>query len=440
MLLFIPLISTSVNYHSAGFIQKVVIKGFNYLGVGFSLRNIMLFILVFVVFKSIFLFLSEVYSVYFVNKYKVNTTNKMFSAYQDIDWRFAITQDQGYLMNYILNIPDKNANLLLQLISGISTIISILIFIIFSLVISIGLTVLTLSFMVLSGIVYLYFLSKIKKCGYQGFKLTHELFKMVAQYIRGNKAVRSFDVRDAVKKYVDNTTRKRMDNIIGLNLLEISYVSITRVMLALAVFAILFLFIELLGYPIGEVIVVCIFFVKIVQKEKNIRTFSKVARYLPSLERLDVLYLKFLKHKNERCISGYKINTFENSIEFKDVNYSYEIESQKKYEKENRSINVKEKNCLHIKGINLKIKKGKTVVFTGASGAGKTTLLDLLMGLIEPGSGEIIIDRIPLTEINLSSWRRLIGYVSQASFLLNDTIYNNIVFQRKISKKDVEKA
>ncbi|MFH1777303.1 MAG: ABC transporter ATP-binding protein, partial [Candidatus Omnitrophota bacterium] len=400
----------------------------------------MFFILVFVVFKSIFLFLSEAYSVYFVNKYTVNTTNKMFSAYQDINWRFAIAQDQGYLVNYILNIPNKNATLLLQLSRGISTIISVLIFIIFSLVISIGLTVLALSFIILSGIVHLYFLSKIKKCGYQVFKLNQELFKMVAQYIRGNKVVRSFDIREAVKKYVDNTTRKRMDSIIGLKLLDISYVLITGVLLALVVFAILFLFIELLGYPVGEVIVVCIFFVKIVQKEKNVRTFSNVARYLPSLERLDDLYLKFSKHKNERCVSGYRINTFENSIEFKDVNYSYEIGPQKKYEKEDHSIDVKEKNCLHIKGINLKIKKGNTVVIVGASGAGKTTLLDLLMGLIEPVSGEIIIDKIPLTEINLSSWRRLIGYVSQASFLLNDTIYNNIVFQRKISKKDVEKA
>jgi len=70
---------------------------------------------------------------------------------------------------------------------------------------------------------------------------------------------------------------------------------------------------------------------------------------------------------------------------------------------------------------------GSFTAIAGASGAGKSTLLDLLCGLVNPVSGEILIDGVPLTELDLRQWRRLIGYVPQDSLLLHDTILNNVI-------------
>jgi len=63
----------------------------------------------------------------------------------------------------------------------------------------------------------------------------------------------------------------------------------------------------------------------------------------------------------------------------------------------------------------------------GSSGVGKSTLLDLLCGLTEPQSGEVLIDGISLHDINLRQWRHMIGYVSQDTVLLHDTVMNNIL-------------
>ena len=59
-------------------------------------------------------------------------------------------------------------------------------------------------------------------------------------------------------------------------------------------------------------------------------------------------------------------------------------------------------------------------------GTGKTTLTDLLLGFYRPDEGEILIDGVPLNEIDLRSWRRSIGYVPQELILLHDTILANI--------------
>ncbi len=102
---------------------------------------------------------------------------------------------------------------------------------------------------------------------------------------------------------------------------------------------------------------------------------------------------------------------FEESITFNDVNLTFE-------------------NTGHhaLKNLSFTINKGETVGVIGRTGSGKSSLAYLLMRLLDPNSGEILIDNIPLTDIKLDSWRKIIGYVPQEHFLFSDTIKNNINF------------
>lgn len=79
-----------------------------------------------------------------------------------------------------------------------------------------------------------------------------------------------------------------------------------------------------------------------------------------------------------------------------------------------------------INNLNLRIPARKLTLVVGASGTGKTTLTDLLLGFYRPERGEILIDGVPLSEIDLRAWRRSIGYVPQELVLLHDTILANI--------------
>jgi ATP-binding cassette subfamily C protein len=91
--------------------------------------------------------------------------------------------------------------------------------------------------------------------------------------------------------------------------------------------------------------------------------------------------------------------------------------------------------------LNIEIPVNSFTAITGPSGAGKSTLLDLLCGLAEPKSGEILVDGISLREINLHHWRHMIGYVSQDTILLHDTILNNILIGAPaLTQADAEQA
>ena len=92
-------------------------------------------------------------------------------------------------------------------------------------------------------------------------------------------------------------------------------------------------------------------------------------------------------------------------------------------------------------GLRLHIPAGSFTAVFGPSGVGKSTLLDLLCGLVEPASGQVLVDGISLHEINLRGWRRMIGYVSQETILLHDTILANVlVGETGLDAADAERA
>ena len=80
---------------------------------------------------------------------------------------------------------------------------------------------------------------------------------------------------------------------------------------------------------------------------------------------------------------------------------------------------------------NLSINKGEVIGLIGKTGSGKTTLIDLMMGLHRPQEGSIHIDNEVLDESNIRSWQKIIGYVPQNIFLLDESIEKNIVFGRR---------
>jgi len=84
-----------------------------------------------------------------------------------------------------------------------------------------------------------------------------------------------------------------------------------------------------------------------------------------------------------------------------------------------------------IKNISLEIKRNEKIGFIGPTGSGKSTLVDILTGLLEPKSGSIKVDNIPLDESSIADFQSFIGYVPQHIYLYDSSIINNIAFGEK---------
>ncbi len=133
---------------------------------------------------------------------------------------------------------------------------------------------------------------------------------------------------------------------------------------------------------------------------------------------------EFLKQKPEIENSVPHETPISGKIEFKNVSYTYE----------NTGIQA-------LKDVSFTLEKGKSLAITGKTGSGKSTIVLLLARLLQPTSGQILVDGIPYENLNLKSLREAIGFVPQEAFLFSDTIQHNILFGASEEKglQDVKK-
>ncbi len=105
------------------------------------------------------------------------------------------------------------------------------------------------------------------------------------------------------------------------------------------------------------------------------------------------------------------ITHFNHAVEFRNVDFAY------------NETPVLQDICFTIP-------KGKTIALIGASGVGKSTIADLIPRFYDVKEGAVLVDGIDIREYRMESLRSLMSFVTQETFLFNDTIFNNIALSR----------
>jgi len=158
----------------------------------------------------------------------------------------------------------------------------------------------------------------------------------------------------------------------------------------------------------SEFFVFIIIFSQILTPAKAIsKSLSAIQRGIASGERLFKIIDEVPTIQN--VSNATKISGFNDSIEFKNVGFSYEKE-------------------MVLNDINFELKKGQTLALVGSSGAGKSTIADLLPRFYDTTEGQINIDGKNIKNLEIDSVRNLMGVVTQESILFNVIVSKNIAF------------
>ncbi|MFY9425819.1 MAG: ABC transporter ATP-binding protein [Caldicoprobacterales bacterium] len=131
---------------------------------------------------------------------------------------------------------------------------------------------------------------------------------------------------------------------------------------------------------------------------------------------------KEVEEKETEADTGIQIAEFKETIVFKDVCFSYENDN------------------LALADFSYVFEKGKNYAIVGSSGSGKSTILKLILGYYNEYDGDILIDGVPLREINLDSLYDQISIIQQDVFLFDSSIENNITMFQSFDEAKLSSA
>ncbi|QKJ31421.1 ABC transporter ATP-binding protein [Mucilaginibacter mali] len=293
--------------------------------------------------------------------------------------------------------------------------------------ISAKLTLFSLLVIPISAFVISRIVRNLKKQAISAQETSSTMISNLDEALSGIKIVKAFNATEFIKKRFDDEN-KRYTNITRSIARRQQLASPTSEALSVTMISFILLY---GGYLIfnhkdgalnaGDFIAYLAIFSQLMRPAKSISdSFTNIHSGIASGER--VLALIDEKPVIVDAPNAIDVADFDEGFEFKDVDFSYP----------GRQV---------LKGINLRIPKGKTVALVGPSGGGKSTLMDLIPRFMEPQGGEILLDGKNIQSIKMDSLRALMGTVNQESILFNDTIFNNIAFGKpEATMQQVEAA
>ncbi len=173
---------------------------------------------------------------------------------------------------------------------------------------------------------------------------------------------------------------------------------------------ILYVSLKVINVPLASMLILLFLFARLMPKFSTIQgSYQRFITLLPAFSALDETIREMENSAEVKTKHEEGVIILSRSVEFRDVCFGYDKTSV-------------------LEGIDLKIPVGQTVGLVGPSGSGKSTVADLLIGLIKPVKGSILVDDEILTPGIVRAWRKLIGYVSQDTFLFNDTVRSNLLW------------
>ncbi|MBA0917088.1 MAG: ABC transporter ATP-binding protein [Nitrosomonadaceae bacterium] len=417
----LPLLSVAVGDASSSETGRTVLQAMQRIGIEPTISTMLLIIVIGMITKSLILLLANRQVGYAVAHVASKLRQELIEALIASRWQYYLRQPAGSLANSVATEAYRAAQGFEHAANVMALSIQVIIYSTVALFISWEATLVSL---VLGAAMLLVLQNLVRAAGKAGNKQTHLLRHLMSYLadvltsVKSLKAMARDDVADAIlrdeTKQLEKATRREVMSREAL-------LAMQEPMLATLIAGGLYLALVAWQLSLASVMVM-VFLLTRVQSLLN-----KVQRRYQHLVVQESAYwalrtaIKDAQDAAEITV-GTQRPTLQQGISLRHISFNYD----------KKSI---------FQDMSIEIPVNSFTSITGPSGAGKSTLLDLLCGLAEPQSGEILIDGISLNEIDLRHWRRMIGYVSQDTILLHDTILSNILIGAPdLTQADAEQA
>jgi len=331
---------------------------------------------------------------------------RLFDAASRASWTVLAAGRGGHLVNAVVSEANRIGPIYGNAMTGFGLTLNFLVYVGLAAWLSWQLTLLTAVVGALSMVTLRWLFRASRRFGVYTSAATNRMQEVLNEHVAAAKLIRALGAGawsratfEATAAAVGRYVRRNAGNTILVR------TSVEPLGLLLIV-TMIYLSLGVVRVPAGEIMLLVLIFYRVTPRLVLLQEMlQRIAGVLPAYESVSDM-LKLLDDARER--HGQRpFSALADAIELKGVVVCHG----------ERTI---------LKGIDLTIRARTTVALVGRSGGGKTTLLDVLAGVLAPASGVVRVDGVPLTELDLVTYRRRVGIVPQDSVFFHDTIAANL--------------
>jgi len=398
-----------------------IMKQFNKLIYLFGRENLFLssciLLVIITLLAILFRFINYLFQYRLMAEIEMGIQKKVLDRYLNADYAFFVKSQQGKLVHTATIAPTNVGNMVLYTARAINDLITCVLMIALLAILSVKTTLLA----ALIGVFYFFFVKRVMtkiiyRCGLLAVEANRRKNTVLNEMINGIKSIKAFLAQGAWEEKYISAVRTSVQNqykmLMGRFFPE-AFVKATSylVLAAIGVF-----FSAQIGKDVVSLIPLFGVLALIISRLSPLANlvgsdFMILAESLPNTR---IIYDLFNENTRKIRDGVKRFPGLAKAITFQDAWFKYE--GTDKY---------------ILKGINFEIEKNKVTAIAGLSGSGKTTLVNLLLRLYILQKGRIDIDGVDIQEFTEASWLSRVGYVSQETFIYNDTIKENIRFGLK---------
>jgi ATP-binding cassette subfamily C protein len=391
--------------------ERIILEQLASLGIAANLANMLWIIVLGVTFKSLFLLIAQRQVGYTAAQVGTDLRLNMLRAVLRSKWEYFLHQPVGKLTNSLATEAERSSASFVHGATAITYLIQALIYgsVAFALswrssLVAIGAGVIVIGLS--------HFLVRItRKAGRKQTNLLRSLMTTLTdtlQSVKPLKAMAREHLADRVLAHETTRLNKALRRqVLSAAVLDSAQELMFTVFICLGVYVAIAMFSA--DLPTVMVLVVAL--------GRAFTFLGKVQKQYQKLAQGESAYWAMLDSiaeatRAEEKLDGGTAATLEHHISFSNIGFDYDHHRV-------------------FKDLSLEFKAGSLTTLVGPSGAGKTTIIDLAIGLLRPASGTIALDGTPLQDIDIKSWRGMIGYVPQDTILLHDSVLHNVTLGDK---------
>lgn len=391
-----------------------------FMGIANSVVGILIFIGAIFIGKGLLKFVEGGYASYLRAQLLKEIKGKMFNAYRFMDYSYYADNNTGHFIN-VINGQINNFIRTFDTFTRFLTMIIITasyLSIAFLLAWNFALMAIAVGFLLL--ILFRYLNKYVQELSRKTSKEESLLNKFLVQTIQSFKYLASTNQMQYLKGGVMSSIEKLAHYMFRQGAARAFTQAIKEPVSVIFLLCVIIIQVVVFDSPIAPIFVALLLFHRGMQHMIGIQ--DDWQRTMEKIGALEMVVNEFEVLKNNREKSGdHPIGKLSEGIELKNVDFRYDDSDEK-----------------ILRSVNIRISVNKMIAFVGESGAGKSTLIDTLTLLLKPQSGNIYIDGINSSEIDVGSWRSQIGYVSQETVVFDDTVANNICLWKGDYENDSE--